>query len=89
MFKGPSSILAEKSYGQLAVYSSAGDDDIYVFICRGDLLPPIAEFLHSRSWQGLEQRLGESSVEKAVMGECGIPRMYAHELKQLDQSVHP
>eukprot|EP00731_Ephydatia_muelleri_P026511 Em0018g611a len=66
----PSSILAEKSYGQLAVYSSA-------------------EFLHSRSWQGLEQRLGESSVEKAVMGECGIPRMYAHELKQLDQSVHP
>ena len=66
-----SSTLAEKSYGKLAVCSSA------------------AEFLHSRSWQGLEQRLGENSVEKAVLGECGIPRMYAHELEQLDKSVHP
>lgn len=88
LFKGLSSTLAEKSYGKLAVCSSAGDD-VDGFTCRDDIFPPTAEFLHSRSWQGLEQRLGENSVEKAVLGECGIPRMYAHELEQLDKSVHP
>ena len=61
-----------------------------VMVCCSDYLTSLStvEFLHSRSWQGLEQRLGETSVENAVQGECGIPRMYSHELEQLDQLVH-
>ncbi|OXU29470.1 hypothetical protein TSAR_009190 [Trichomalopsis sarcophagae] len=36
-------------------------------------------FLQSRSWSGLEQKLGESSVSLAVDGRTGIPTNYTNE----------
>lgn len=39
------------------------------------------EFLSSRSWQGLEQNLGQTPVTKAVEGTKGIAASYAHENK--------
>ena len=39
------------------------------------------EFLSSRSWQGLEQKLGQTPVTKAVEGTKGIAASYAHESK--------
>ncbi|XP_006819822.1 2-(3-amino-3-carboxypropyl)histidine synthase subunit 2-like [Saccoglossus kowalevskii] len=38
-----------------------------------------AEYLSSRSWQGLEQRLGETSVSQAIEGQKGIASGYANE----------
>lgn len=38
-----------------------------------------ADFLASRSWQGLEQKLGETSVTTAVEGRKGIAAGYTHE----------
>ncbi|CAH1773767.1 unnamed protein product, partial [Owenia fusiformis] len=35
-----------------------------------------ANFLHSRQWQGLEQKLGETEVVKAVKGQTGIAMSY-------------
>ncbi|KAM4606775.1 2-(3-amino-3-carboxypropyl)histidine synthase subunit 2 [Polymixia lowei] len=40
-----------------------------------------ASFLSSRSWQGLEQKLGETAVVKAVQGRRGIPIAYEGEGK--------
>jgi len=37
------------------------------------------EFLASRSWQGLEAKLGETEVEKAVLGSHGLAAGYSHE----------
>lgn len=34
------------------------------------------EFLHNRSWTGLEQNLGETPVQKAVEGQRGIAASY-------------
>lgn len=39
-----------------------------------------AGYLQSRSWQGLEQRLGETEVTEAVEGTTGIAAAYTHEL---------
>lgn len=36
-------------------------------------------FLQSRTWSGLEQKLGESSVSLAVDGRAGIPTTYTNE----------
>ena len=36
-------------------------------------------FLKGRSWQGLEQRLGETPVTKATEGTIGIAAGYDHE----------
>lgn len=38
-----------------------------------------AEYLRGRSWQGLEQKLGETEVSKAVEGRSGLPALYLHE----------
>ncbi|KAI8509022.1 Diphthamide biosynthesis protein 2 [Branchiostoma belcheri] len=38
-----------------------------------------ASFLQSRSWQGLEQQLGETEVTTAVEGRRGIAAGYSHE----------
>ncbi|XP_058887635.1 2-(3-amino-3-carboxypropyl)histidine synthase subunit 2-like isoform X2 [Acipenser ruthenus] len=40
---------------------------------------PAASFLASRSWQGLEQKLGETPVTKAVEGRRGIAIAYEEE----------
>ncbi|MGH0163597.1 UNVERIFIED_CONTAM: hypothetical protein FKN15_077074 [Acipenser sinensis] len=40
---------------------------------------PAASFLASRSWQGLEQKLGETPVTKAVEGKRGIAIAYEEE----------
>ena len=37
------------------------------------------QYLSERSWQGLEQKLGESSVAKAVQGRGGIAMSYEGE----------
>ena len=34
------------------------------------------EFLSQKSWQGLERKLGETPVTKAVQGKTGIPMEY-------------
>lgn len=51
--------------------------------CKDCILPNIdphsAEYLQSRSWQGLKQRLGESEVSIAVEGTTGIAASYTHE----------
>lgn len=36
-------------------------------------------FLASRSWQGLEAKLGETDVKDVVEGTCGIAASYSHE----------
>ncbi|CAE1242246.1 DPH2 [Acanthosepion pharaonis] len=38
------------------------------------------EFLTQRSWQGLEQNLGETPITKAVEGDAGIAWSYTHEM---------
>ena len=38
-----------------------------------------AAFLSHRSWQGLEQKLGETEVGAAVQGRTGVAAVYAHE----------
>ncbi|RMX51186.1 hypothetical protein pdam_00004083 [Pocillopora damicornis] len=42
----------------------------------------LAEYLASRSWRGLEQRLGETPVTQAVEGRTGIAAGYLHEKGQ-------
>jgi diphthamide biosynthesis protein 2 len=37
------------------------------------------EFLINRTWTGLEQKLGETPVTKAVEGRKGIASSYSHE----------
>lgn len=61
--------LAEEPGGELVV--------------RGDFAVAVAEdageFLANRSWQGLERKLGETPVIKAVEGISGIAAGYSHE----------
>ncbi len=40
------------------------------------------EFLSERSWKGLEQRLGETEVKKAVEGRRGIAMGYEGEAEE-------
>uniref|UniRef100_A0A8C0IFN1 2-(3-amino-3-carboxypropyl)histidine synthase subunit 2 n=1 Tax=Bubo bubo TaxID=30461 RepID=A0A8C0IFN1_BUBBB len=42
-------------------------------------ISPAASFLESRSWRGLEQRLGQTPVSKAVQGRRGIAIAYEDE----------
>ena len=43
----------------------------------------IGSFLQTRSWQGLEQKLGETPVTMATEGRSGIPICYTHEMDTL------
>ena len=45
---------------------------MFVFFIAG-------EFLASRSWRGLDRKLGETPVEKAKDGRSGIALGYTHE----------
>uniref|UniRef100_A0A7M4FKE6 Uncharacterized protein n=1 Tax=Crocodylus porosus TaxID=8502 RepID=A0A7M4FKE6_CROPO len=49
--------------------------------CRSQTLDlaEITSFLQSRSWQGLEQQLGQTPVRKAVEGRRGIAIAYEDE----------
>ncbi|CAK9797306.1 2-(3-amino-3-carboxypropyl)histidine synthase subunit 2 [Anthophora quadrimaculata] len=38
-----------------------------------------AEFLHGRSWKGVEQRLGKDAVHSATIGRSGLPNHYENE----------
>ncbi|KOC67399.1 Diphthamide biosynthesis protein 2 [Habropoda laboriosa] len=38
-----------------------------------------AEFLHNRSWKGVEQRLGKDAVHSAEIGRSGLPNCYENE----------
>ncbi|XP_031825978.1 diphthamide biosynthesis 2 [Nomia melanderi] len=38
-----------------------------------------AEFLHNRSWKGVEQRLGKDAVHSAQIGRSGLPNSYDSE----------
>ncbi|KOX81155.1 Diphthamide biosynthesis protein 2 [Melipona quadrifasciata] len=38
-----------------------------------------AEFLHNRSWKGVEQKLGEDAIHSAEIGRCGLPSCYENE----------
>ena len=38
-----------------------------------------AEFLHNRSWKGVEQRLGKDAVHSAEIGRYGLPNCYENE----------
>ena len=41
----------------------------------------LAAYLEHRSWQGLEQKLGETEVGVAVEGRSGVATAYTHEPK--------
>jgi len=41
------------------------------------------EFLAQRSFQGLEQRIGETEVKDIQMGKKGNARGYAHEKEEI------
>ena len=43
----------------------------------------IGSFLQTRSWQGLEQKLGETPVAMAIEDRSGIPICYTHEMDTL------
>lgn len=51
--------------------------------CSPETTPPFsllsATFLESRSWRGLEQQLGKTTVSKAVQGRRGIAIAYEDE----------
>ena len=38
----------------------------------------LASYLQTRSWQGLEKKLGETSVVGVVEGLKGVPSHYTH-----------
>ena len=44
----------------------------------------IAHYLHSRTWQGLEKKLGETEITTAVEGRRGIAVGYSHETQNSD-----
>ena len=79
--------IVPRSKMEVALHSSAGRTTyMYHNHCRSYLtlcicvLPPIAaEYLRSRSWQGLEQRLGETEATEAVEGTTGVAAAYTHE----------
>ncbi|XP_076247928.1 diphthamide biosynthesis 2 [Calliopsis andreniformis] len=45
-----------------------------------------AEFLQSRSWKGVEQRLGKDSVHAAEIGRCGLPSCYENECVSIEKN---
>jgi diphthamide biosynthesis protein 2 len=47
---------------------------------------PAAEYLNKRTYRGLEQKIGETEVTKAVQGRSGIPMSYAEEPEQIEHS---
>jgi hypothetical protein len=65
--------------------------------CRRSALPPVcrrmrpseprahvyaADFLHERSWQGLDQRLGQDAPSMLEQGRSGIARGYGEDEQQ-------
>ncbi|BFY99282.1 hypothetical protein BsWGS_02321 [Bradybaena similaris] len=62
--------------------STASGQDLVVrseSLAVASLAENAGEFLASRSWKGLEQKLGETSVVKATEGQFGIAAGYQHE----------
>ena len=45
-----------------------------------------AEFLHNRSWKGVEQRLGKDAVHSAEIGRYGLPNCYKNEPVTTEQT---
>ncbi|XP_054012518.1 2-(3-amino-3-carboxypropyl)histidine synthase subunit 2 [Hylaeus anthracinus] len=45
-----------------------------------------AEFLHNRSWKGVEQRLGKDAVHSAEIGRHGIPNCYENECVSVEKN---
>ena len=78
-----STALVPRSKMEVAVQKSAGK----LTHCHMSLPPTThphthtiaASFLHSRSWQGLEQQLGQTEVTVAAEGISGVAAGYAHE----------
>lgn len=66
---------------QLTTYSPAGKHSIVGPCCAPSHTHffTVAEFLQSRSWQGLEQQLGKTPVSEAVEGRRGTASGYNHE----------
>ena len=48
-------------------------------LCTRHFFSVVAAFLQSRSWQGLEQKLGETPVSEVVEGRTGLATSYTHE----------
>ena len=65
---------------QLTTYSPAGKRGGALLLYTSQThLFIAAEFLQSRSWQGLEQQLGKTVVSEAVEGRQGTASGYSHE----------
>jgi len=66
---------------QLTSYSTAGEEvgGAVAAQMTVTLLLFAAEYLQSRSWQGLEQQLGKTPVSKAAEGRSGTATGYTHE----------
>lgn len=58
-------------------------DKMNALVCKNDGTVAIgkagADFLIQRSWQGLEQRLGETEIKSAELGRRGLPVNYDSE----------
>ncbi|XP_076623349.1 diphthamide biosynthesis 2 [Colletes latitarsis] len=44
-----------------------------------------ADFLHNRSWKGVEQRLGKDAVHTAEIGRNGLPNCYENEFVSIEK----
>ncbi|KAH0554997.1 2-(3-amino-3-carboxypropyl)histidine synthase subunit 2 [Cotesia glomerata] len=70
--------------GQLRNCSSESEptdaEKMKTLVCKNDGTVAIgkagADFLLNRSWQGLEQKLGETEITTAVKGRHGLPKSY-------------
>lgn len=77
---GNSSELVQRSKMEIALEKSTGMFGHTYFMSHDHTLPCIAaSFLHSRSWQGLEQHLGQTEVTMATEGMKGVAAGYFHE----------
>lgn len=47
----------------------------------------VGSFLQTRTWKGLEQKLGETPVTTAIEGRSGVPVCYTHELDTTSSST--
>lgn len=77
-----------RSLGERTPVEAGGGGDSSAVVLRADNMAvsersaeTAGEFLSARSWQGLERKLGETPVEKAMEGRSGIALGYESEPK--------
>ena len=65
---------------EVALQKSAGKHSVCVAAPHVHYSSPsAASFLHTRSWHGLEQQLGQTEITMATEGISGVAAGYSHE----------